>query len=57
MPVLVRILVIGTIAQKSRPFVCGRGGGASARKGGDVSRAGYDVISSLVVLFVSIQAV
>nr|WP_282560402.1 hypothetical protein [Providencia vermicola] len=50
-------MVVGTTAQNPAPFVCGRGGGASARKGVDVSRAGYDVISPWVVLFVSIQAV
>ncbi|HFF1652514.1 TPA: hypothetical protein ACGBIO_000165 [Providencia rettgeri] len=49
--------MIGTIAQKATPFVCGRGGGASARKGVKMGRAGYGVISSLMVLFAIIQAV
>ena len=48
---------IRTTAQIPTSFVCGRGGGASARKGVKVSRAGYGLISSLMVLFVSIQAV
>ncbi|EDU59336.1 hypothetical protein PROSTU_02525 [Providencia stuartii ATCC 25827] len=37
--------------------MCGRGGGASARKGVKMGRAGYGVISSLMVLFAIIQAV
>ncbi|HEM8185413.1 TPA: hypothetical protein U2M23_002781 [Providencia stuartii] len=56
-PVRGRDFPFCTPAQNPTPFVCGRGGGASARKGVDVSRAGYGVISSLMVLFAIIQAV
>lgn len=37
--------------------MCGQGGGANAGKGVKMSRAGYGVISSLMVLFAIIQAV
>lgn len=51
------IPTLRTTAQNLTPFVCGRGGGASARKGVKMGRAGYDVISSWVALFAIIQAV